>query len=229
MPAESRNESSECYNARAEAVPVVAVVPVVLVSLALVSWAEEWEFLGLAWWAWLVLAVPALLLALDLGLGRRKLGFVRTRTAGLLLVGVILVGNLVGLVVLVVSLVTTRSDELGGGELLFTAAAIWATNVVVFGICFWELDAGGPSERARSRRLSDFQFPQDQAPDQAREEWLPRVWDYLFTSLSTATAFSPTDAMPLTPRAKALMGAESVLSLVVVVLVTARAVNVLGT
>jgi uncharacterized membrane protein len=228
VPAHPQSESAERYEARAEAVPVVALVPLVFVGLAFVSRVEDWEFLGLDWWAWLVVAAPALLLAADLWLGPRGLGFARTRTAGLALLGVMVVFNLFGLIVLVAALVTARSDELGGGELLFTAAAIWATNVVVFGMCFWELDGGGPSERARSRTLSDFQFPQDQTPDLA-PAWQPRVWDYLYTSLSTATAFSPTDAMPMTLRVKALMGVESVLSLVIVVLVTARAVNVLGT
>jgi hypothetical protein len=229
VPTDSQSESAERYAARAEAAPVVAMVPLVFVGLALVSRAAGWEFLGLEWWVWLGVAAPALLLAVDLWLGPRGLGFARTRTAGLVLLGVMVVFNLFALVVLVAALVTAGSDEIGGGELLFTAAAIWATNVVVFGMCFWELDGGGPSERARSRRLLDWQFPQDQAPDLAPERWRPLVWDYLFTSLSTATAFSPTDAMPMTFRAKALMGVESVLSLVIVVLVTARAVNVLGT
>jgi hypothetical protein len=226
---EPPTDSAERYEARAEAAPVVAMVPLVFVGLAFVSRAAGWEFLGLEWWAWLVVAAPALLFALDLVLGPRGLGFARSRRAGLVLLGVMVVFNLFGLIVLVAALVTTRSDELGGGELLFTAAAIWATNVVVFGMCFWELDGGGPLERARSRRLLDWQFPQDQGPDLAPERWRPLVWDYLYTSLSTATAFSPTDAMPMTFRAKALMGVESVLSLIIVVLVTARAVNVLGT
>jgi uncharacterized membrane protein len=223
------SESAARYEDRAEAAPVVVMVPLFLAGLALVSWAEEWEFLGLAWWAWLVLAVPALLLAVDLWLGPRGLGLARTRTAGLVLLGVTVVGNVAGLVVLVAALVTAQGEDLGGGQLLFSAAAIWATNVFVFGLCFWELDGGGPAERARGRPLPDFQFPQDQTPDLAPEGWRPRVWDYLHTSLSTATAFSATDAMPMTLRAKALMGFEAVVSLVVVVLVTARAVNVLGT
>ena len=229
MPNDPTSGSAERYEARAEAAPVVALVPLVLVGLAVVSRVEGWEFLGLEWWVWLLIAVPALLLAVDLWLGPRGLGFARTRTAGLVLLGVMVVGNLFGLVVLVAALVTARSHELGGGQLLFTAAAIWGTNVIVFGMCFWELDGGGPSERARSRRLPDLLFPQDQSADLAPDQWRPRVWDYLYTSLSTATAFSPTDAMPLTLRAKVLMGVESVLSLVIVVLVTARAVNVLGT
>ena len=147
-----------------------------------------------------------------------------------MLLAALVLGNLIGLALLVASLITAGTDALGGGQLLFTSAAIWATNVVAFGLCYWELDGGGPAERASSGgRFPDFQFPQQQTPGFAPESWRPRVWDYLYTSLSSATAFSATDAMPLTARAKALMGTEAVVSLVVVVLVTARAVNVLGT
>ncbi len=229
MATDAQSEYAERYEARAEAAPVVTIVPLVFVGLAFVSREAGWAFLGLEWWVWLGVGVPALLLAVDLWLGPRGLGFARTRTAGLVLLGVMVVFNFFALIVLVAALVTDRSDELGGDELLFTAAAIWATNVIVFGMWFWELDGGGPVERARSRPLLEWQFPQDQAPDLVPERWRPQVWDYLYTSLSTATAFSPTDAMPMTLRAKALMGVESVLSLVIVVLVTARAVNVLGT
>ncbi len=228
MPA-SQSERAALYEARREAAPAVAIAPVVLIALGLVSWSEEWELHGLPWWMWVVLAMPALLVCLDLGLGARGLGFVRTRLAALVLLGVNVFGNLVGLGLLVAALVATSSDDLGGGQLLFTAAAIWTTNVIVFGLWFWEMDADGPSERARNERPApDFQFPQDENPGLARDGWRPRVWDYLYLSLTNASAFSPTDAMPLTLHAKLLMGVESVFSLVLVVLVTARAVNVLG-
>jgi hypothetical protein len=214
---------------RAEAAPVAALVPLILVGLAVVSRVEGWEFAELPWWMWLVLAGPAVLLTVDLWLGPRGLGIARTRTAGEVLLGALVVGNLAGLAVVVASLVTGGNGDLAGGQLLFSAAAIWSTNVVSFGLAYWELDGGGPTERVRAGGpFPDFQFPQQQTPDFGPEGWRPRVWDYLYTSLSTATAFSATDAMPLTWRAKALMAVEAVLSLVVVVLVTARAVNVLA-
>jgi uncharacterized membrane protein len=110
-----------------------------------------------------------------------------------------------------------------------TAAVIWVANVVAFGVWYWEVDDGGPFERANKERATpDIQFPQDANPKLARESWRPRIWDYLYVSLTAASAFSPTDAMPLTYRAKLLLGLESTVSLVLVVLVTARAVNVLG-
>lgn len=227
--AESSEESIARYEARREVVPALSIVPVVLVGLALVSQAKGWEFLGLPSWIWSVLAVPALLACVDLWIGARGLGVVRTRTAALVLLGVIVAGNVVGLFVLVAALVTTSSDALSGGQLLVTAAAIWVADAVVFGIWFWELDEGGPAERARSpRKHPDFRFPQDEQPDLARAGWRPRVWDYLYLSLVNSSAFSPSDEMPLTPAAKWLMGLESVFSLVLIVLVTARAVSVLG-
>jgi uncharacterized membrane protein len=208
------------------------IAPVVLIGLALVSLAEGWELHGLAWWTWVVLALPALLVCADIALGARGVGVVRSRAAALVLLGVIVAGNLVGLVLLVSALVSTSTQDLGGGQLLCTAAAIWVTNVSVFALWFWEMDDGGPYQRGardHDRATPDFQFPQDENPGLGRPRWRPRVWDYLYTSLANASAFSATDVMPLTLHAKLLMGIESVFSLALVVLVTARAVNVLGT
>jgi uncharacterized membrane protein len=223
------SEREARYEARREAAPAVIIAAVVLIALALVSWKEGWELVELRWWIWLVLAVPGLLLVADLWLGARGAGFARTRPAALILLGVIVLGNLIGLGLLVAALVTTSSETLSGGQLLVTAATIWTANVIVFGMCFWDVDDGGPFERARHERTKpDFQFPQDENPDLAPDDWRPQVWDYLYVSLTTGSAFSPTDAMPLTLTAKLLMGIEATVALVLVVLVTARAVNVLG-
>jgi uncharacterized membrane protein len=118
-----------------------------------------------------------------------------------------------------------------GATLLGSAGAVWLTNVVVFGLLYWELDRGGPLGRVGARpapAYADLQFPQDSAPDIAPPDWRPGFGDYLYTSLTNATAFSPTDTMPLSRRAKALMGSQSLVSLVTVGLVAARAVNVLN-
>jgi uncharacterized membrane protein len=80
---------------------------------------------------------------------------------------------------------------------------------------------------AKVRSKPDFQFPQDDNPDVAREGWAPRLWDYLYVSLTNAMAFSPTDVMPLTRPAKTIMAAESTLSAITILLVAARAVNIL--
>lgn len=216
--------------ARREAAPAVVVALGLLVLLALVSWAEGWQLLHrLGWWIWLVLAAPALVLTVDLVLVARGPGLARTRRVALVLLRLLVLANLGGLAILVAGLITTSTEDLSGAELLLTAAVIWTTNVVVFGVWFWELDADGPVRRAtHSRAAPDFQFPQDENPELAAAGWQPQVWDYLYVSLTNSIAFSPTDAMPLTLRAKRLMGLESVLSIVAVLLVAARAVNVLG-
>jgi hypothetical protein len=134
------------------------------------------------------------------------------------------------------ALVTLVSRLVSGGgngrELLAAASGVWLTNLVVFGLAYWELDRGGPLGRAGARPAPehpDLWFPQDgDAKDAARHDWQPVFVDYLYVSLTAATAFSPTDTMPLTPRAKLLMGLQSLVSLLTVGLVAARAVNILG-
>jgi uncharacterized membrane protein len=218
----------EHYEARREAAPVAILSSFVLAVLAVVSRKEHWQLVQVSWGIWALLAIPGLLLCADLWLGTRGGGLARNRGSALVLLGVIVAGNVVGLVLLIAALITTPSDEIGGGQLLFTAVIIWLANLVVFGVCYWEVDCGGPYVRSRpgaSRSEPDFRFPQD---EDSQSAWQPRVWDYLYVSLTSASAFSPTDTMPLTLRAKLLVGLESTVSLVIVVLVTARAVNVLG-
>jgi hypothetical protein len=226
------SQSSEIearYEARREAASVAICSAGALTLLALVSQRAGWELMDFPWWIWLLLALPGLLLCVDLWIGSRGLGLAGQRATSLGLLAVIVLGNVIGVVLLIAGLVSTSSEDIGGGQLLCTAAVIWFANVVVFGLWFWDVDDGGPFERAtHDRSTPDIQFPQDENPEVARPGWRPRIWDYLFVSLTAASAFSPTDAMPLTHRAKLLMGVESVVSLVIVVLVTARAVNVLG-
>lgn len=151
------------------------------------------------------------------------------RRVSIALIAVVAVVNAVALARLVDQLVSGGGN---GRELLSAAAGVWVTNVVVFGLGFWEFDRGGPLGRAgdiASPDTPDLWFPQDgDAKDAAPEGWQPVFVDYLFVSLTAATAFSPTDTMPLTTRAKLLMGAQSLISLLTVGLVAARAVNILS-
>jgi uncharacterized membrane protein len=113
--------------------------------------------------------------------------------------------------------------------LLLTGAAIWLTNVIVFSLWYWDLDRGGPVARALATRTNpDFLFAQMQAPELAPPDWEPGFVDYLYLSFTNATAFSPTDVLPLSRWAKLMMMLQSVVSLVTVALVIARAVNILG-
>jgi uncharacterized membrane protein len=117
-------------------------------------------------------------------------------------------------------------DPLG---LLLAGVVLWVVNVAVFALAYWEIDGGGPEDRVRdSGRLPDLVFPQQQADQQglAPTGWTPSFSDYLYLSLTAATAFSPTDAMPYSRTAKLLMGLESTISFAIVVMLVARAVNV---
>jgi len=223
----SKSDTALRAESRREAAPAAVLVLAVLVALAFVSRAAGWELIGLPWWIWLVLALPALLLAVDLLLALRGRGIARSRTAAIVLLALLASGNFVALVILVAGLVTASTADLSGGELLLTGVAIYTTDLVVFGLIFWEVEAGGPMARLDSaaRDAVEFRFPQDEDENAG---WKPGVWDYLYVSLTNSIAFSPTDTMPLTLRAKALMGLESLIAAMTVLLVAARAVNVLG-
>jgi uncharacterized membrane protein len=104
------------------------------------------------------------------------------------------------------------------------------TNVVTFGLLYWELDRGGPSaRRAKPARFPDFEFPQTTAPALAAPDWQPLFLDYLYVAFTNIVAFSPTDTMPLTRNAKALMALQAVVSAAVLVVVIARVINILPT
>ena len=113
------------------------------------------------------------------------------------------------------------------GPLLASGSLIWLGNVLVFSLLYWLLDSGGPLARyLHERPYPDFAFTQQQAPELAPPDWRPKYHDYLILGLTTSTAFSPTDVLPLTAWAKLTMAVQSIISLTVVGLVIARAVNV---
>lgn len=115
-----------------------------------------------------------------------------------------------------------------GHGLILTAINIFLTNIIVFGLLYWEIDAGGPIKRQTTDiRQRDFSFPQMQNPELAPVQWMPTFVDYLYVSATNATAFSPTDTMPLSRRAKLFMLAQSLVSLTALALVASRAVNIL--
>jgi hypothetical protein len=123
-----------------------------------------------------------------------------------------------------------RSEEITGVQLLASSIAVWVTNVLTFSLLYWQLDRGGPEARVNNAGARpDWLFPQEGAPAQdVPQGWKARFVDYLFLSYATATAFSTTDVMPLTSRAKLLMMLESTISLATIIIVGARAINVIG-
>ncbi len=144
------------------------------------------------------------------------------------LIAIVSATNVVSLALLCRVLVE-GGEANGKKRLIFSGVVLWVTNVLLFGLWYWELDGGGPLARMRKRRPHpDFLFGQMSDPRWAPRGWLPSLIDYLYLSLTNATAFSPTDTMPLTPTAKLLMSAQSLVALVTIGLVVARAVNILG-
>lgn len=193
------------------------------VGIAVLSEVQGWTLWVLPWWTWIALAVPMLVLAAAL-LRTRPAEGRRHRRLALLLLALVVAANVLVLLAVVGSLLTETPT---GPELLVKALAVWFANVVTFGLLLWEVDGGGPVARARGRARFDLQFPQDENPQLAAPGWHPRLVDYVYVSLTNSIAFSPTDAMPLTRRVKALMALESVVSVGALLLVAARAVNVL--
>jgi uncharacterized membrane protein len=145
----------------------------------------------------------------------------------LALIGVLSLANALSAGRLVVDM--ARSEGIRDpSALLLTGAAIWLTNIIVFGLWYWEADRGGPVQRAiGSRAYPDFLFPQMESAEFVPDHWEPKFIDYLYLSFTNAVAFSPTDVLPMSRWAKFVMMVQSIVSIVTVVLVIARAVNVL--
>ncbi|PZV18932.1 MAG: hypothetical protein DCF20_02470 [Pseudanabaena sp.] len=123
----------------------------------------------------------------------------------------------------------TPSRDLDGLLLLSSSVGMWVSNVLTFSLLFWQIDRGGSEARMNDiGKRPDFLFPQTGAPDEAPLDWRPTFVDYLFLSYTTATAFSPTDTLPMTSRAKLMMMVESSIALTTFAVVAARAINILG-
>jgi hypothetical protein len=139
---------------------------------------------------------------------------------------VLVTGLVVFNIAYLVELVVTADSMVRGVPLLSTAAALWLSNLVIFSLWYWLLDRGGPDRRLRGISVpSDLQFPL--ATDPSRQDWTPEFLDYVFVAFNTSMAFSPTDTTPVSGRGKVLMMMQALLSLVTLVIVAARAVNIL--
>ncbi len=150
----------------------------------------------------------------------------RLRAVSVALISLITIANFVSLMELIHALLYVAKTA--GRPLVYSSVPVWLTNVIVFGLWYWELDRGGPAARQEpERRHADFLFPQMSTPGSA-PGWVPSFLDYLYTSFTNATAFSPTDTMPLTAWAKFLMMLQSMAALVTVAVVVSRAVNILS-
>jgi hypothetical protein len=177
---------------------------------------------------WLLLAIEALLVAppvIARLILNRPLPYAVTRTMALVLLMVV-TGALISSVGLLVN--SLSNHQLSGVMLLHTAGLLWGVNVFAFALWYWEIDSGGPLRRLSAHAtpdMPDFLFPQQARP--ATQRWKPGFVDYVFLAFCFSTALSPADTMPLTRRAKLLMIAQAVLSLLMLVLLVGRSVNIL--
>ncbi|HSX05967.1 MAG TPA: hypothetical protein VLF69_05845 [Candidatus Saccharimonadales bacterium] len=177
---------------------------------------------------WLLPALEILLAALLAATTPKQRVFqsLKRRINVVLLLAAVGLGNLYALTQVVHQLLQQGRVQ-NGRELILTAINLYLTNVIVFALLYWEMDGGGPGSRRAARDVErDFLFPQSSLT--ALKQWHPTSLDYLYVSSTNATAFSPTDTLPLSRRAKMLMLVQSIISLVVVALVAARAVNILN-
>ena len=175
------------------------------------------------------IAIVELLLVLGIGVTAPKRhvsfkGF--NRTIAVLLIGLLSFANISSLVLVINGLL--NGSDVPGKQLVSAAFAIFITNVIVFSLWYWELDSPGLTGVKKHDARPKFDFPQMESKIKECEEWDPTFFDYLYVSITNASAFSPTDTLPLTHAAKAIMSTQALISLLTVVLVTARAVNILG-
>lgn len=214
--------------------PVLAIAVALTLYALLPSAVPDWLRIG-------VVAVGVLLEVPVVVLNPRRVDR-ETRWSRLLSIGqvlLLLLGNQVALVIVLGTLVSAGNGQ--GPAILVATLQVWFTNVIAYALAFWELDRGGPvSRRVRPRSQlprADFRFPQDEDDDSVHEVaagsskvsgWVAAFVDYLYFSLSNSMAFSPTDVMPLTTRAKALMAAQAFAAFVILALVIARAVSLFG-
>ena len=213
------------YPPRARSEPVWHAQTSVLAAIALQLLLPGRLTVGPTW------LLPALEVALLVGLTLatpRRLEREHTgrRRAALAMTALVSAANIASLVLLSRQLL--RHGSPNGRELITSGALIWLTNVIIFGLWYWETDRGGPGVRAAGHdQAPDFLFPQMSDDRIEPINWRPQFIDYLYVSLTNAAAFSPTDTLPLSPRAKSIMGVQSLVSLVTIGLIVSRAVNIL--
>jgi uncharacterized membrane protein len=196
--------------------------------------------IGPAWTA--PLLVLLVLIPLSIFAPRRHIETRRTRFWSILLIAIVSFFNLTSVLLLVAAFFHPEKAALHQpGFVLRTGAQIWFTNILVFALWFWELDGDGPDVRASASAATDvenvdFLFPQMQMTIASGGSvsrsidplWKPQFFDYLYLAFTNATAFSPADVMPLSRQAKALMGAEAIVSLITIAIVLARAISLIA-
>jgi len=222
-PRHTSEEAAQTYEPEPRWPAFIAILAVGGLSLALppaLTVGPRWLFPGVV----LALLIPTVV---SHHTGRHRL----TAICGVAVVGVLTLGLILSVLLLIKALPTRQESP---EALLRSAAALWTTNIVVFALCYWRLDAGGPQQREKRAGYPDgaFLFPQMLLSPQAlraagQQDWSPNFGDYLFLAFTTSTALSPTDTPVLARWAKGLMMLQALLSLLIIALLAARAVNIL--
>ena len=203
--------------------PLAAVVIFMVLNIALRIWLPREGAIRVAW---LLPAIEAaLLIALLTGDPSGPVERRRLRRIALILVGLLVAAALWATALLVDDLIRGKGVSNSPSELLASGAVVWIGNNVSFALLYWLIDGGGPAARLHDSTPVDFAFTQQMSPEIAPPGWRPVFLDYLHLGFTNATAFSPTDVMPLTLRAKYAMLVQSTVALAVFGLVVARAVN----
>ena len=204
--------------------PVAALLVYLSLNIALRIWLPDGSAVRVPW---LLPALEGVLLVVLLGadpqsIARRSLVL---RRVAMTLVVLLVCAALWSTTLLIYDLVQGIGVTEVPGELLATGGLVWLGNNLAFAMLYWLMDSGGPVARLRHRTAIDFAFTQQMSPELAPPGWRPVFLDYLHLGFTNATAFSPTDVMPLTHRAKYLMILQSTVALVLFALIVARAVN----
>jgi hypothetical protein len=206
--------------------PPALVIVVVLLLLAALPGHVYVLPIWVSYLAALAVLVPMAAVALTRG-NTLWLGIERMM---IILLAVAYVANTIAELADMIGAITLRPSSGNAFSLLSSSVAIWVANVLTFSLLYWQIDQGGPYARAsKSTQKPDWVFPQPATPEDLPPDWRPLFLDYLYLGYNTATAFSPTDALPLTHRAKMLMMIESTISLLTMVIILARAINVIPT
>ncbi|HEX4520208.1 MAG TPA: hypothetical protein VH063_11570 [Gaiellaceae bacterium] len=204
--------------------PAAALLTFMLLNIGLRLWLPRGGAIRVVWLTPLIEAVLLLVLVLSDPVNvRRRASWLRP--AALALVSILVCAALWATALLVYDLIKGKGVTNDPGELLASGALVWVGNNLAFALLYWLLDSGGPIARSRNAFPLDFAFTQQLSPELAPRGWRPVFLDYLHLGFTNATAFSPTDVMPLTHRAKFVMLVQSTVALALFGLIVARAVN----
>jgi hypothetical protein len=203
--------------------PALAILAVILLLAVLPG-----HVTALPVWASYVAAVAVLFPMVAVGLTAGNMLCLGIERTMIILLAGAYVANTIAELADMIGVITLHPKGNDAFALLSSSVAIWVVNVLTFSLLYWQIDGGGPHARASDPSVKpEWAFPQPAKPEDLPPDWRPLFLDYLYLGYNTATAFSPTDALPITRRAKMLMMVESTISLLTMVIILSRAINII--